>query len=204
MIKSIAEKRNVASIRELDEFISEMDKMISLLTDDGWIMHQRLITYLGESTFLLTYVLEDPVESISDGPDLIRQAFPGLKFSRHEARILHGRGIDATGFDSMTAEELAERLSTVRSRKVAARLVSKRLLHEAQQHYSENDAQAWEYTFRTFLANVLKRAKVPVVYVLSPFTTDDDLKVIPGIGKKFVQQLINLRGQGVHPSELGR
>lgn len=184
MFKTVVHIVHCISIKELDAHIQEFEKSIWLLQDDGWILSQKLITYLGEGSFQLMWVLQFPDRLRFDGPDLIRRALPNLRFSREEARILHSRGITAEMFQNISVDELEERLATLRVRRIAKRLVSKRRLHDAQQEYTEEDHEAWKEFFDTRLANALIRARVPLSYVFNENITDDDIRAIPGLGKK--------------------
>ncbi len=204
MNKVVTRIVTVGTVPELDTHIADVEQSIQFLIDDGWIISQRFASYLGDGQFNLMYILAFPDALRSDGPDLIRRALPELKLTRHEARVLHGRGIDAETFKTMSVEELAERLATLRSRKVAARLVSKRKLWDAQQKYTEEDANAWKGSFGTFVANAMQRARVPWWYVFRKTTTNDDLCAIPGIGKRVLQQLNNRRLYDLDWSEIGR
>lgn len=204
MNKVVTRIVTVGTVPELDTHIADVEQSIQFLIDDGWIISQRFASYLGDGQFNLMYILAFPDALRSDGPDLIRRALPELKLTRHEARVLHGRGIDAETFKTMSVEELAERLATLRSRKTAKQLVSKKKLWDAQQRYSSEDAQKWKSNFGTFAANAMQRAKVPWWYVFRKTTTSDDLRAIPGVGKRTLQELINRRNYDIHWSEYGR
>jgi len=172
------------SHRGLDDHIGELYKSVRLLEGDSWVVLHHSVIYLGEGKFCILYVLELPDHVLFDGPDLLRRALPHMQFTREEARILHGRGITAEVFQDISADELAERLATLRARRIADRLVSKRRLHDAQQSYTQEDYEAWKRFFDTRLANALIRARAPFDYVFNPNTSDGDIKAIPGLGKK--------------------
>lgn len=172
------------SHRGLDDHIGELYKSVRLLEGDSWVVLHHSVIYLGEEKFCILYVLELPDHVLFDGPDLLRRALPHMQFTREEARILHGRGLMAEVFQNISVDELEERLATLRVRRIAKRLVSKRRLHDAQQEYTEEDHEAWQEFFDTRLANALIRARVPLSYVFNENVTDDDIRAIPGLGKK--------------------